>query len=344
VQPLTDEQNGIETHSLSGTTDNRSDFAVIEKSNTRFNYFIHGFGYIKNFNSNQFCTIILKTKNLKMEIKKVWFVTGASKGLGLSLTKLLLSDGFNVVATSRRIESLIKAISVNTERFLPIELNITSDQDVKNAIQKGIETFGRIDVVVNNAGYGQFGSLEELTYEEARENYDVNVFGLLNVIRNVMPHFRANKSGYFFNISSIGGYTGNFVGAGIYCSTKFAVSGITETLEAEGRAFGIKTTLVYPGYFRTNFLSSDSIKIPQNPIEIYEEARKSERFHLDEMNGNQPGNPEKLAQVLLQISKESNPPLHLFLGQDAYDGANAKIQAVKEELQKWKDYTFSTSF
>jgi NAD(P)-dependent dehydrogenase (short-subunit alcohol dehydrogenase family) len=238
---------------------------------------------------------------------------------------------------------LKKTVSTNTENFLPIELNIKSDQDVKNAIQKGIEVFGGIDVVVNNAGYGQFGSLEELSDEEARENYDVNVFGLLNVIRNVMPHFRANKSGHFFNISSIGGYTGNFVGAGIYCSTKFAVSGITETLEAEGRAFGIKTTLVYPGYFRTNFLASDSIKTPKNPIEGYEEARKSESFHLNEMNGNQPGDPEKLAQTLLQISKESNPPLHLFLGQDAYNGAIAKIKTVEGDLQKWKDISISTS-
>jgi NAD(P)-dependent dehydrogenase (short-subunit alcohol dehydrogenase family) len=279
-----------------------------------------------------------------MKENKVWFITGASKGLGLYLVRKLLQNGYHVAATTRNIQSLIDEIGEVSETFLPLELSLTDNNDVKIAIEKSIIHFGKIDVVVNNAGYGQFGALEELTDEEARANFDINVFGLLNVVRNAMPHFRANKSGHFFNISSIGGYAGNFVGAGIYCATKFAVSGITETLEAEGRAFGIKTTLVYPGYFRTNFLASDSIKTPKNPIENYEEARKSEHLHLNEINGNQPNDPEKAADVLIAISKEANPPLHLFLGKDAYDIMQSKIDIITKEIEQWKDYTFSTAF
>ncbi len=279
-----------------------------------------------------------------MEVKKIWFVTGASKGLGLTLVKKLLQNGYCVAATTRNTQSLISEIGQKSDVFLPLEVNLIDYNDVENAVEKSITHFGKIDVVVNNAGYAQFGTLEELTDKEARENYDVNVFGLLNVIRAIMPLFRAKKAGFFFNVSSIGGFTGNFVNAGIYCSTKFAVSGITETLQAEGKAFGIKTTLVYPGYFRTNFLTSDSVKIPQNPIIDYKEARQAENFHLNEINGNQPNDPEKLADVLMKISTEANPPLHLFLGQDAYEFANNKIDNVKKELEKWKQYTLSTAF
>jgi NAD(P)-dependent dehydrogenase (short-subunit alcohol dehydrogenase family) len=230
------------------------------------------------------------------------------------------------------------------ENFLPLEVDLVSNDNVKAAIGKAIAYFGTIDVVVNNAGYGQIGTLEELSDEEARKNFDVNVFGLLNVVRNAMPLFRKNKSGHFFNITSIGGYTGNFSGWGIYCATKFAVSGLTEGLESEGRAFGVKTTLVYPGYFRTNFLSNDSVQVPANPIAEYADARQSQSFHTGEMDGNQPGDPVKAADVMINISNEENPPLHLFLGQDAYDLAHQKIGLVKADLEKWKEETVSTGF
>jgi NAD(P)-dependent dehydrogenase (short-subunit alcohol dehydrogenase family) len=279
-----------------------------------------------------------------MENRKVWFITGASKGLGLTLAKKLLAKGYTVAATSRSKKALIDAIGNASLNFLPLEMDLVSEKSVKNAIEVAINHFKTIDVVVNNAGYGQLGTLEELSDREARENYDINVFGLLNVIRAVMPHYRNNKSGHFFNISSIGGFTGNFVNAGIYCSTKFAVSGITETLEAEGKAFGIKATLVYPGYFRTDFLSSGSIKTPKNPIYDYQEARKSESFHLNEINGNQPNDPEKAADVLIQMAKEENPPLHLFLGADALEMVEQKINTIEVEVEKWKSTSLSTAF
>jgi len=279
-----------------------------------------------------------------METNKVWFVTGASKGLGLVLTKKLLASGYKVAATSRNVNSLISEIGSASDSFLPLEMDLLTETSVQNAVQKAISHFKTIDVVVNNAGYGQIGTLEELSDEESRSNFDVNVFGLLNVIRNTMPHFRAQKSGHFFNISSIGGYHGGFAGWGIYCSTKFAVSGLTEGLQAEVKEFGVNVTLVYPGYFRTSFLSEGSMGLPKNPIADYEQARQSVIAHQNEINGNQPGDPEKAIDALIQISKEKNPPLHLFLGQDAYDMANSKIEIIKTDLENWKELTTSTSF
>ncbi len=278
-----------------------------------------------------------------MEVKKVWFVTGASKGLGLCLAKKLLQNGYHVVATTRNTQSLIDKIGNVSETFLPLELGLTDNNSVKTAIERSIAHFGKIDVVVNNAGYAQIGTLEELTDKEARENFDVNVFGTLNVIRNIMPHFRSIGCGYIFNFSSIGGYDGGFAGWGVYCSSKFAVSGLTEALFHEAKPFGIHTTLVYPGYFRTEFLSSSSVKIPLKPLDAYKSARDSERFHQTEINGNQPGDPEKLAEMLIQISRDENPPLHLFLGEDAYELAHKKMDAVKAELEQWKNTTFATS-
>lgn len=277
-----------------------------------------------------------------MEAKKVWFVTGASKGLGFELVKKLLSDGFKVAATSRTVESLTDAFGEVSDNFLPLSMNITDNNDVKSALDKTVEHFGNVDVIVNNAGYGQLGTLEELSDAEARANFDVNVFGTLNVIRNAMPYLRAQKSGNIFNISSVGGYYGGFPGWGVYCSTKFAVAGFTEALSEEARDFGIHATVVYPAYFRTDFLTKDSVKTPENSIEAYEAARNSEKAHLDEINGNQPNDPVKAADVLIQISKEENPPVHLLLGVGAPEFLNNKIAAITKDAKDWEDLTLST--
>lgn len=279
-----------------------------------------------------------------METKKIWFVTGASKGLGLILVKKLLQNGYSVAATTRNKQSLIDEIGKASETFLPLEINLTDNNDVKTAIEKSIAHFGKIDVVVNNAGYGQIGTLEELTDEEARENFEINVFGSLNVIRNVMPHLRKQRSGTIYNVASVGGFIGNFAGWGIYCSTKFAVAGFTEALTEEAKEFGINVTVVYPGYFRTDFLSKGSLRTPKQPIQEYVAARNSEQAHLESINGNQPNDPEKAADVLIAISKEKNPPVHLLLGQDAYGLLQNKIDIITKDVQRWKDYTLSTVF
>ena len=279
-----------------------------------------------------------------MDTKKVWFITGASKGLGLALTKKLLAQGFGVAATSRNKQSLIKGIGEENEKFLPIEMDLTNNENVNIAIETTISHFGRIDVVVNNAGYSQIGTLEELSTDEVENNFKVNVFGSLNVIRNVAPYLRKQQSGHIFNISSIGGYTGNFAGFGIYCSTKFAVAGFTEALAEEMKTFGVHTTLVYPGYFRTNFLSEGSVKTPNNPIDDYKAAREMEQAHLKDIDGNQPNDPEKGAEVLITLSEQENPPVHFFMGEDAYHYANIKIETILKAMKENQILGTSTGF
>lgn len=277
-----------------------------------------------------------------METKKVWFVTGASKGLGLALVKKLLENNYRVAAATRNAQSLISEIGEASDLFLPIELNLTDNEDVQSAVSKTMEYFGQLDVVVNNAGYGQIGTLEELTDGEARANFDVNVFGTLNIIRNTVPYLREQKSGHIFNISSIGGYAGNFPGWGIYCSTKFAVAGLTEALAEEIKEFGVHATVVYPGYFRTDFLSKDSVKTPKNPIQVYETARNSEQAHLNEINGNQPNDPEKGAAAIIALSEEQHPPVHFLLGSGTAEFLDQKIKTITGDAKQWETLTVST--
>lgn len=277
-----------------------------------------------------------------MQTGSVWFVTGASRGLGLTLVKYLLENGFKVAATSRNKSSLEKVIGKESTEFLPLEVDLTNEASVKASIEKANEYFGKIDVLVNNAGYGQVGTLEELSDKEVRTNFDVNVFGLLNFIRHSMPIFRKNKSGHIFDISSIGGYYAGFAGWGIYCATKFAVAGLTEALAEEAKEFGIKATVVYPGYFRTDFLSGDSMGKPANPIADYVEARKSQEQHEAEINGNQPGDPEKAAKLLVEVANSSDAPIHLFLGKDAYATVDVKNAVVQKDMAAWKSKATAT--
>lgn len=277
-----------------------------------------------------------------MDTKKVWFVTGASKGLGLTLVKKLLAHGYRVAATSRNLQSLKEELGQTSDLFLPLSMDLTNNKNVKAAIDQCVQHFGKIDVVVNNAGFGLIGTLEELSDKEVRDNYEVNVFGSLNVIRNVATYLRLQQSGYIFNIASIGGYSGGFAGFGIYCSTKFAVAGFTEGLAEEMKEFGVHVTVVYPGYFRTNFLSGDSIKTAAEPIASYAGARASEQAHLNDINGNQPNDPERAAEILIEISERPTPPVHLFLGKDAYAVANEKIALIQQTMAEYKALGTST--
>jgi NAD(P)-dependent dehydrogenase (short-subunit alcohol dehydrogenase family) len=279
-----------------------------------------------------------------MSNKKTWFITGASKGLGLSLVKQLLDQGYQVAATSRNLEDLNKAAGENNANFLALTADLKTEASVNKAVNAAVARFGKLDVVVNNAGYGLAGSLEELTDQESRDNFDINVFGALNVIRSVMPHLRKQRSGHILNISSVAGFTGSFPGFGIYCATKFALGGLTESLAAEVKPFGVNVTLVEPGYFRTSFLTADSLRVPANEIADYKEVREVQAFHQGEMNGNQAGDPEKAVAVMIKVANDENPPLHLFLGEDAYNMAYAKIDAVKKDLEAWKADTISTGF
>ena len=277
-------------------------------------------------------------------LKKVWLVTGASKGLGLALVKNLLSLGYPVAATSRSAASLKQAVGTDAENFLALEVELLNEASVARAVEMTIQTFGGIDVLVNNAGYGQLGTLEEMTDAEARENFDINVFGLLNVTRQVMPHFRSKKSGHVINVSSIAGLLGAFPGWGVYCATKFAVVGLTEALSAEAKEFNVKATIVYPGYFNTNFLKEGSMKLAAHPIADYTAARNTEIWHETQMVGHQPGDPAKAADVFVQLAEMEEAPLHFFMGSDSVGMANSKIEilqntlAANDVLSKSTDY------
>ncbi|MBL0912634.1 MAG: SDR family oxidoreductase [Bacteroidia bacterium] len=274
----------------------------------------------------------------------VWFVTGASKGLGLSLVKKLLDAGYRVAATSRNPERLQRSAGAGPERFLALDMRLTDENSVAAAVQRTVEHFGRIDVVVNNAGYGMIGALEELSDEEARANFDVNVFGSLNVIRKTLPYLRAQGSGHIFNVASIGGFSGAFPGFGIYCATKFAMHGFSEALSEEVKPFGIQVTVVSPGYFRTDFLSSNSLAVPQQEMDVYKNVRETQTVHQNSYNGQQPGDPDKASDVMIRVSESSDAPLHLFLGQDAYTMAGLKIEAIKKDLRSVQDLATATGF
>ena len=277
-----------------------------------------------------------------MTANNIWFVTGASKGLGLTLVRHLLAHGYTVAATSRNLQELQQAVPPKEGRFLPLHMDLGNEDSVRQAIETTISTLGGLHVVVNNAGFGQVGALEELSDAEARRNFDVNVFGLLHVLRHATPHLRQQSAGRVFNISSVGGFTGNFPGWGIYCATKFAVAGLTESYAAEVQEFGVQASVVYPGYFRTDFLTSGSLGTPQQPLAAYQAVRDSQEAHEQQINGNQPGDPEKAAAALLQLSETEHQPLHIFLGADAYDMAGQKIALVQQQMQQWQELSTST--
>lgn len=279
-----------------------------------------------------------------MNTRKTWLITGASKGLGLTLAKKLLAKGYNVAATSRTVDALKAAVGIRSANFLPLAMNLVDEANVKQGIDKAVAHFGSIDVIVNNAGYGLMGGLEELSDAEARTNFDVNVFGSLNVIRLALPYLRAQRNGHIFNISSIGGFTGGFPAFGIYCATKFAVHGFTESLSHEVKPFGINVTLVMPGYFRTNFLDEGSIVTPKNEIADYENVRAMQTAHQETINANQPGDPEKAVDVMITVAEEQEPALHLFLGADAYETAAQKIALVEKDMEIYRKAATTTGF
>lgn len=275
--------------------------------------------------------------------RKTWFVTGTSQGLGLVLVQKLLSQGYNVVATARNVEGLKAAVNITSDSFLPLQMDLISEESVANAVSMAIEKFKNIDVLVNNAGYGLIGGIEESSNKEVQANFDINVFGLLNVTRAVLPFMREAKSGHIFNISSVFGMIAG-AGWGVYCGTKFAVEGLSEALAPEVKPFGINVTIIEPGYFRTNFLNGGSIAVSAKSIADYTEIKETKRLHADEISGNQPGDPEKAAEVMISTALTAEPPLRLLLGSDAYQFANYKIKTLTEGIEANKEITLSTDY
>ncbi len=276
-----------------------------------------------------------------MKKSKVWFITGASRGFGLEIAKAALKTGDKVVATVRsRPELLLKQLNNDENLFVSV-LDVNDKKLVERSVKEALDKFRSIDVLVNNAGYGLLGAIEENLDEEIRQNYETNVFGLLNVIREILPHMRKQRSGHIINLSSVGGLAG-FAGWGMYCSTKFAVEGITESLALELAPLGIYATTVEPGFFRTDFLDRSSLKTSKNIIADYTETAGAMRNQMMIVNKKQPGSAKKLAQAFITLANSNHPPVHLMLGKDTLDVYRQKMATIEKEIKEWHKIITST--
>jgi len=274
--------------------------------------------------------------------QKVWLITGASKGLGLEIANAALAAGDLVVAAVRRIADHTVAGLGNSDRAMVVAMDVTNHNEVSRGIDAAVRRFNRIDVVVNNAGYGLLAATEEASDEEVRKQYDTNVFGMLNVIRAILPQLRKQSSGYIINISSLYGYLNNIPGLGLYGSTKFAVEGISEGLATELKPLGIHVTAVAPGLFRTGFASTESYQRAANTIIDYDGTVGKVRSNLSRINGNQPGDPAKLAAIIIKLAASENPPLHLPVGSDSFRALRKKIALISDEMGEWESISKCT--
>jgi NAD(P)-dependent dehydrogenase (short-subunit alcohol dehydrogenase family) len=276
------------------------------------------------------------------DIMRIWFITGASRGFGALIAKQALSIGDAVVATARNPQAAIDAIGEHAN-LLALPLDVTDEAQAHAAGAAAVKRFGRIDVLVNNAGFGLLGAVEEATGAEIEALYRTNVFGLLAVTRAVLPHMRERRSGQVFNLSSVGGYRSG-PGFGIYCSTKFAVEGLSEALAAELAPLGITVTIVEPGYFRTDFLDARSLTVSPSRIADYEATAGVTRARAAEVSHRQQGDPAKLARALVDMVGEGNLPLRMPFGSDTIAAIEEKNAFVATEIVRLRDLAISTDF
>lgn len=272
---------------------------------------------------------------------KVWFVTGASRGFGVEVAQAALKRGDFVVATARNPQTVIDALG-DHPNLLAVKLDVTREADAVAAAESAISRFGRIDVLVNNAGYGLLGAVEEANAEEVKAQFDTNVFGLLHVTRAVLPAMRKQGSGHVINISSVGGYV-SYPGWGIYCATKFAVEALSESLSQELAPLGIHSTVVEPGFFRTDFLQSNSLANTQTRLDAYAKTVGEMRGLMADVNQKQPGDPKKFAQAMLTLADSANPPQRLAVGSDTVQMVREKNALVESELKQWMAVSVSTN-
>ena len=278
-----------------------------------------------------------------MNTSKVWYVTGASQGLGLILVKKLLANGYRVTASSRDVNTLSQAVGlIDKERFLPLAVDLNNLDCIDESIQQTLATFGRIDVVVNNAGYGMTGTLEEIGEQDIRNIFNVNLLATIDVVKSVLPVMRNQKSGYIINIGSVAGFVGA-PGWSVYSATKAAVAAFSEVIALDVKEFGIKVTVVEPSGFRTGFLSKNSLTYTKTKLEGYQAVKDAQERYLAG-NGQQPGDPEKASEILIALAEKENPPLHLYLGRDAYNRVSAKLASMTAELEEWKSTSISADF
>ena len=276
-------------------------------------------------------------------MKKVWMITGASRGFGRAFALAALAAGDQVVATGRDAAQVSAAMGCASPDLLTLTLDVTVESQAKAAAKAALARFGRIDVLINNAGYALLGALEECSMQELEAQFRTNVFGLFAVTQAVLPAMRQQGAGHIINLSSMAGFKG-WPGSSAYSASKFAVEGLTESLAAEVAPFGIHVTMLEPGYFRTELLSDGSLSLAARELAAYDAVTGQMRRQIASASGHQPGDPAKLVRAVRQIVDSPQPPLRLALGADAVDVAEHKLSAWQHELNQWRALSTSTDF
>ncbi|MDR1167574.1 MAG: SDR family NAD(P)-dependent oxidoreductase [Heliobacteriaceae bacterium] len=270
---------------------------------------------------------------------KVWFITGSSRGLGKSITEAVLANGDNVAATARNPKQLTDLADKYPEQILTLQLDVADKAQIHSAVEQTVKHFGRIDVLVNNAGFGITGAVEAFTDEQVTSQLEVNLYAPIEITRAVLPHLRKQRSGSIFNVSSIGGRTGS-AGLSMYQAAKFGLQGFTEVLRKEVAALGIKVTSIEPGGFRTDW-GGNSMSYTKE-IEDYNSVLNPIKAYLE--TATPLGNPNKAAQVIIDLVEHPEPPVHLVLGSDAVAILEAADAERKAEFEKWKAVSVTTDF
>lgn len=274
---------------------------------------------------------------------KTWFITGAARGLGRATAEAALKAGDRVIAAGRDQAALEAAFGTNQDRLLCVRLDVTDDKSIAAAVQIATERFGRIDVLVNNAGYGQLGSFEETSAEAIERQFATNVFGVFSVTRAVLPLMRAQRSGHVLTISSMVGAVGAD-GASVYAATKFAVSGWSESLSHELARFGIHATAVYPGYFRTDFLDGSSMQLADLSLDDYAQATALATERRAARNHRQSGDPAAFGRAMVTLVETKDPPVWFVAGSDSLRAIRARNATQSDTLQEWEQVSTSTSY
>ena len=277
-----------------------------------------------------------------MSEKNVWFITGCSTGFGRELAKYLLENDYRVAVTARNIEKVRDLVEINKDNAIALDLDVTDKAQVAEAVARAEGHFGRIDVLVNNAGFGYFGSIEESVEADVRSMFETNFWGLAEMTRAVLPKMRECRSGTIVNISSIGGFVG-FSGVGYYNATKFAVNGFSEALQKEVAPLGIKVIVVQPSGFRTDWAGRSANDAPST-IADYAETAGANQAAIRGYSGNQPGDPVRAAKAIVEAVESANPPFNLLLGRAALKNARLRLEGLQKDFDDWAEVSEGEDF